>query len=77
MTTKTIHYDDRDLMRTGKLREANNGFRAMSTSFTNNDERQGYDVLYDDTPDVEPAKRQMTRLTFVNKLAEERNVELV
>ncbi len=50
MTTKTIHYDTRPEMVTGKAAEATNGFRALHTDFTNNDQAQGFDVFFDDAP---------------------------
>jgi len=54
MTTKTIHYNTRLLMKTGKDREANNGFRALHTDFTNNNEADGYEVFYDNVPHNPP-----------------------
>lgn len=78
MTTKTIHYDTRTQMETGKDREVDNGFRALHTDFTNNNQADGYDVFYDDAPDAPPPpKRQLTRTQFEDELADERNIELV
>lgn len=50
MATKTIHYDTRPLMKIGKRREANNGFRALHTDFTNNNEADGFEVFFSDLP---------------------------
>lgn len=51
MTTKTIHYNTRAQMEAGKALEVSNGFRALHTDFTNNNQAQGFDVFFDDTPD--------------------------
>jgi len=48
MTVKTIHYDTRAEMKIGKRREANNGFRALNTDFTNNNEADGFEVFFSD-----------------------------
>ena len=77
MTTKTIHYDTRTLMESGKITEASNGFRATHTDFTNNNERDGFDVTYDDRIDVPIPKTQMTQNDFILQLAQENNVELI
>jgi len=77
MTTKTIHYDTRPLMKTGKKREASNGFRSIHTNFTNNDERQGFDVDFDDTPDAPPVIRQLTERQLLDELAKERDSEII
>jgi len=77
MTTKTIHYRTKPLMRAGKIEEARNGFRAINTDFTNNDEKNGYDVTYDNRIDVPIPKEQMTQNEFIQRLARENNVELI
>ena len=65
MTTKTIHYDSRPLMKTGKSLEANNGFRALHTDFTNNDEADGYEVFFSDLPrDNNPPAKTADELRF-------------
>lgn len=54
MTTKTIHYNTESLMKTGKVTERNLGFRDLHTDFTNNNQRDGYDVFYDDQASITP-----------------------
>jgi len=78
LTTKTIHYDTRPLMDTGKALELTNGFRAKQTNFTNNNERDGYDVFYDNSLDPPPPpKRQLTDDQLLDELAEDKNVQRV
>lgn len=77
MTTKTIHYADRTLMQNGKTLEASNGFRAVNTDFTNNDQRDGFDVFYDNRIDVIPPKRQLTENQYIRELAAQDNVDIV
>jgi len=64
-------------MESGKITEASNGFRATHTDFTNNNERDGFDVTYDDRIDVPIPKTQMTQNDFILQLAQENNVELI
>ncbi len=79
MTTKTIHYNTRALMKTGKVAEATLGFRAVNTDFTNNDITQGLDVFYDDQASIVApiVKRQLTKAQFEQELADERNIEII
>lgn len=77
MVTKTIHYTNKSLMKAGKITEASNGFRAIHTDFTNNDENQGYDITYDNRIDLPIPKKQMTQNDFIQQLAEEYQVELI
>jgi len=77
MTTKTIHYATRSLMETGKEQEARNGFRAKQTNFTNNDQRDGFDIFYDNAPDIPKPKRQLTDDQLLDEIAADRNVERI
>ena len=77
MTQKIIHYANKSLMEAEKITEARLGFRAIHTDFTNNDERNGYDVTYDNRIDVATPKEQMTQNEFIQSLARENNVELI
>jgi len=64
-------------MEAGKITEARNGFRATHTDFTNNDERDGFEVTYDNRADVPIPKEQLTQNDFILRLAQENNVELI
>lgn len=79
MTTKTIHYNTRNGMKAGKVTEAAIGFRAVNTDFTNNDQRQGYDIFYDDQASIVApiVKRQLTRTQWEQERLDSDNVELI
>jgi len=64
-------------MQNGKTLEASNGFRAVNTDFTNNDQRDGFDVFYDNRIDVIPPKRQLTENQYIRELAAQDNVDIV
>lgn len=44
-------------MKIEKATEASSGFRAVHTDFTNNDERQGFEVFFSDLPSDNNAPR--------------------
>ncbi len=78
MTTKTIHYNTRGLMQAGKVTEATNGFRALHTDFTNNNQADGFEVFYDDQASnvIPPTLRSLTQRQLLEEIALERNVNL-
>jgi len=66
-------------METAKEQEVLNGFRAMNTDFTNNDQRDGYDVFYDDQGSnvIPPTLRPLTDNQLLDELAAEKQVRRV
>jgi len=53
------------------------GFRALHTDFINNDESQGYRVVFDNAPNIAIPKRQLTESAFIRELATNSNIELI
>ena len=71
MTKEIKHYQTRDEMNIGKMTFIAQRMRSLHTDFTNNDESQGYDVMFVDgldDPDNAPelvaqrAKEQTNRI---------------
>jgi len=61
----------------GKTLEVTNGFRSVHTDFTNNNERDGFDVFYDDAVFIQPPLRQLTDDQLLDELAAEKQVRRV
>lgn len=61
MTIETEDYQTRDLMKQGKRRRNQNGWRSLHTDFVNNVESDGYHVTFvngSDDPDNSPEADQ-------------------
>ena len=71
MTIETEDYATRILMKSGKQRRLNNGWRSLHTDFINNTERDGYHVTFVnglDDPDNDPviiAERDQQKLDSI------------
>jgi len=61
-------------MNIGKRAMNQQGFRAIHTDFINNNERNGYRVTFDDTPEIPPPQIEMTAGEFIDLLMDERDI---
>jgi len=74
MTKKTIMYLTRDSMKFDKTIQAQRKFRSIHTHII----QQGFEVIYDNTPDPPPPpKRRLTETAFIRELAQNSDIELI
>jgi len=75
LTVIIRNYANRIDMKAGKSQMLRQQFRNIHTDYINNNQRNGFKVTFDDTPDLPPPPpRELTAGEFIDELMSERHI---